>query len=96
MEVNPMRARPFTVIRDKLGPTEDDDYNVVILQYDTFKAPPDEDYVTAPFKFDSLEEVGPLPERPGTERTVIHQDGRSWNFEEELLNADDPPDWFGE
>jgi hypothetical protein len=50
----------------------------------------------APFEFDSLEEVDPLPERPGTERTVIHQDGRGWNFEKELLNADDPPDWFGE
>jgi hypothetical protein len=52
--------------------------------------------VTALFEFDSLEKIGPLPERPGTDRTVIHQDGRERNSEEELLNADDPPDWFGE
>lgn len=52
--------------------------------------------MTTLFAFDSLEKIGPLPERPGTDRTVIHQDGREWNSEEELLNADDPPDWFGE
>jgi hypothetical protein len=91
-----MRAKPMSEVRKAFAPTEEDEYSVVIVQYDTFKAPPDEDYVTAPFEFDSLEEIGPLPDRPGTERTVIHQDGREWNFEEELLNADDPPDWFGE
>jgi len=89
-----MRARPMSVVRERFAPTEEDDHSVVIVQYDTMKAPPDEDYIVCPFKLDSLEEVGPLPDRPGTSRTVIHQDGREWNFERELLKAEDPPDWF--
>lgn len=91
-----MRAKPMSEVREAFAPTEEDNYTVVVVQYNTMKAPPDEDYVICPFKHDSLEELGPLPERPGTERTVIHQDGREWNFEEELLHAEDPPDWFGE
>lgn len=91
-----MRAASLSDVREKLGPTEEDDYDVIIVQYNTMKAPPDEDYITAPFHLDSLEDVGPLPDQPGLSRTVMHQDGRSWNFERDLLNADDPPDWFRE
>lgn len=89
-----MRAKPFSEVKEKFQPTEKDDHSVVVILYDTWKAPSDEDYITVPFRFEKLEDMSSLPEHiDGHEHTILHQDGRTWEYRH-LQESDNPPDWF--
>ena len=96
MNEKPMEAKRFHKVKARFQPTEKDDHDVVIILYDKFKAFSDTDYITAPFKYDSLEDISPLPEhKSGYEHTILHQDGRTWEYRH-LQESDDPPEWFPE
>ncbi len=91
-----MRATRFDKVKERFQPTEEDDHSVVVLLYDTWNAPTDGDYVTAPFTFESLNDLAPMPEdKAGYEHTILHQDGRTWEYRH-LQESDDPPEWFPE
>lgn len=91
-----VRAKSFGKVKEAFQPKEEDEHSVVIILYDKWKAFSDEDYITAPFKFKCLEEMTPLPEdKEGYEHTILHQDGRTWEYRH-LQDADDPPEWFPE
>jgi hypothetical protein len=96
VEGSTMRAKGFSKVKEAFQPTEEDDHSVVVILYDKFKAFSDEDYITAPHKYESLEDMPPLPEdKAGYEHTILHQDGRTWEYRH-LQESDDPPDWFPE
>ena len=42
-----MKGTADETVMERFRPTEDDDYSVVIVEYDTMKAPSDEDYIRA-------------------------------------------------
>lgn len=86
-----MKGTSDETVMERFQPTEEDDWSVVIVVYDTMKAPYDDDYIRAPYRFDSLEDVSPLPEKEAYERVVITQDGDHYPMPD--LRAD-PPDWF--
>lgn len=89
-----MEAKRFPEVKEEFQPTEEDDHSVVVLLYDTEQAFSDDDYVTCPYKFDSLEDLTDMPEsKPGYEHTILHQDGRHWEYAN-LEESADPPDWF--
>lgn len=86
-----MKGTDDQTVEERFQPTEEDEHSVVIVEWDTMKAPTDEDYIRAPYRFDSLDDVHPLPEKPGYSRDVIHQDGRRWSMTD---LREDPPEWF--
>ena len=91
-----MKAKRFSEVKEAFQPTENDDHSVVVIQYDKWKAFSDDDYITTPYKFNSLDEMIRLPEhKEGYEHTILHQDGRRWEYRD-LQESDDPPTWFPE
>ena len=91
-----MEAKPMDEVIDVYGPEPDDDHSVAVVLYDKFKAPTDSDYITCPYRLEYLDDLPPLPEqKSGYEYTILHEDGRRWEYQH-LLQQDDPPDWFPE
>ena len=86
-----MKGTSNETVMERFQPTEEDEHNVVIVVWDTMKAPSNNDYIRAPYRLDSLEDVSLLPEKPGYSYDVIHQDGRRWSMSD---LREDPPEWF--
>jgi hypothetical protein len=96
LEGTTVRAKRFDKVKEEFQPTEEDDHNVVVILYDTWNAFSDSDYIRAPYKYDSLDNLAPMPEeKNGYEHTILHQDGRTWEYRH-LQESDDPPEWFPE
>lgn len=64
-----MKAKRFSEVKETFQPTENDDHSVVVIQYDKWKAFSDDDYITTPYKFNSLDEMILLPEHKGGSNT---------------------------
>lgn len=91
-----MEAAKWQDVYDEFKPTDDDEHSVVIIQYDEMNAFSDPDYITAPYKYDTLEDGIPMPpEKSQVSYTILHQDGRMWEVSS-LREVDDPPEWVEE
>jgi len=55
----------------------DEDTGVVVLLYDEFHSPYDEDYITAPYTYENLEDVpDDLPDKPRSDYILLTDDER--------------------
>ena len=55
----------------------DEDTDVVVLLYDRFHAPQDDDYITAPYTYESLDDVpDDLPDKPKSSYVLLTEDER--------------------
>lgn len=88
-----MEADTWPAVEEEFAPTEDDDHSVVVIQYDEYKAPSDNDYVTAPYTYDSLEGIPLPPEKPDISYVIYTEDNERYVVSD---LREDPPDWVDE
>lgn len=87
-----MKAAKWSEVRDEFAPDEDSEYKVVIVKYDEFKAPTDDDYITAPYKYKDMDGVPLPPEKPEISYNILTADD-VWDVS---AIREDPPDWIEE
>jgi hypothetical protein len=77
--------------KEVYAPDEDDDWAVVIVEYDEFKPPSSDEYILAPYKYEEKADIPPPPDKPNTSYTVFIEDEETLSGED--LRGEDAPDW---